>query len=207
MRISDNTKGVTFIETVVALAVIVGALVGPVTLVIRGLYDFGFVKNKLIALNLAGEGIELVRLIRENNAICIDKGANGWTLNNWDRDYNGSGNLAGSQRTIDANGIPATVLCNVSGTNLVIQNPVMTTNNTCQALPLRIDGNGNYGYSGQLTIFTRCIDIQKPNVNESGPGGKTIDKKDMLDITSTVTWQDHGITRTITLTERLYNWH
>src|SRR3989344_3040419 len=63
-------KGFTLLETIVALAVITAAVVGPVVLITSGLISFGFAKNKLIALNLAQEGLELVRAIRENNVLC-----------------------------------------------------------------------------------------------------------------------------------------
>lgn len=73
-------SGFTLIETVVALAVITGAIVGPYTLATRGLLDSQTSRNKLIALNLAQEGIELVRKIRDDNVLRLDGGGGGtWT--------------------------------------------------------------------------------------------------------------------------------
>src|SRR3989344_4359334 len=71
--------GFTLLETIVALAVITAVVVGPVVLITSGLISFGFAKNKLIALNLAQEGLELIRAVRENNILCDEiEGGNNW---------------------------------------------------------------------------------------------------------------------------------
>ena len=191
------SKGYTLIETVVALAIIVGALVGPVSLIVRGIYDFSYSKNKIIGINLAQEGLELVRLIRENNELCL---ANGAAPRNWKTDYDGSGNLmTGVSRPIDA-----TSFINLSCGTITISNPTMT--GSCNS-PLLIDANGNYGYIiGSPTPFSRCIDINSPGGPENGPGGLVIGVPAMMDVTSTVTWSERGNPRTVTLTTRLYNW-
>ena len=61
--------GFTLIETIIALAVITSAVVGPFGLATRGILNSSFAKNKIIAANLSQEGIELVRKIRENNIL------------------------------------------------------------------------------------------------------------------------------------------
>src|ERR1051326_5311993 len=61
--------GYTLLETIVALAIIVGALSGPVTLVATGLVSSQYYKNKLTAINLAEEGIETIRSYRDNNIL------------------------------------------------------------------------------------------------------------------------------------------
>ena|SRR3989344_1583448 len=45
--------GFTLIEVVVAFAIIMAALIGPVALITRGLTDVTFARNRLVALNLA----------------------------------------------------------------------------------------------------------------------------------------------------------
>jgi Tfp pilus assembly protein PilV len=60
---------------------------------------------------------------------------------------------------------------------------------------LYIDGNGFYSHnSGTETIFKRVIGIS------------TCDTDDCILVSSTVSWSDFGITRSITVSERLYNW-
>lgn len=187
-------KGYTLIETLVALSLLTFALIGPVSLIITSLNREYFSQNKLIAANLAQEGIELVRTIRENNVICETRGAPGWK---WDFDYTGTGNLKGTDRTTDAT-VFETVPC-VSG--VTIKNPIMGS--SCSANNLKLSSGGTYGYGagGSNTIFSRCIDIDNPTVDEGSIG-----KTNMLDITSTITWTERGTARQVQLKDRLYNW-
>lgn len=61
--------GFTLLETIVALGLIVTALAGPFSLATRGIFTAKFGKSKIVALNLAQEGIELIRQMRENNVL------------------------------------------------------------------------------------------------------------------------------------------
>lgn len=75
-------RGFTLLETVVALGVILSAIAGPYSLAVTGIINAGASKNKLAAINLAQEGIELVRKIRDDNALLIAAGTLG--TNRWD---------------------------------------------------------------------------------------------------------------------------
>lgn len=72
-----KNAGYTLLETIIALAVIMGAIAGPYSLATRGIISSLASKNKLAAFNLSQEGIELVRKIRDDNVL---SGAN------WDAD-------------------------------------------------------------------------------------------------------------------------
>lgn len=61
--------GFTLLETIVALALILSAMAGPVTLASRGIFFAKFSKNKLIGANLAQEGLEIVRKMRDDNVL------------------------------------------------------------------------------------------------------------------------------------------
>lgn len=187
-------KGYTLIETVVALSILTFALVGPVSLILTSLNKVYFSKNKLIAANLAQEGIELIRTIRENNVICEVRGTPG---GRWDSDYDGTGNLKGTNRTADATAFE-TVPC-VSG--VTVKNPIL--GGSCSTNNLKLSSGGTYGYDagGSNTIFSRCISIDNPAIDEG-----SIQKNNMLDITSTVTWTERGTNRQVELKDRLYNW-
>ena len=52
-----------------ALALIIAATVGPLTLATRGIFSTRFSRSKLVALNLAQEGVELIRSYRDNNIL------------------------------------------------------------------------------------------------------------------------------------------
>lgn len=189
-------------ETIVALGVILAATAGPVALITRGITDFSFSKNKLIAANLAQEGVELVRAVRENNVIC--DALNGATVWPWNEDPEppnppGSGNPFSSITAGVAVDQTTTVTCGIPG--VAISVPILSS--SC-ATPLRFDpATGIYGYAGpQETQFKRCVSIK---VSPDSPDS-AVPSGDQMDITSRVEWQERRISRELILRERLYNW-
>lgn len=195
-------EGFTLLETVVALAVLVAGVVGPVSLVTRGIYDFSFSKNKITAANLAEEGIELIRVIRENNMICDV--LNGPTVWPWNEDPSPPDPPNGNTFSNITAGVSvdrsvATTCGGVGGVTII--SPILSLG--CSG-KLRLDpATGAYGYtSGQETIFSRCVQALVP------PGIPDSDAppEDQMDIISTVTWSERGVNREVKLRERLYHW-
>ena len=189
-----NNEAFTLLETLVALAVILAALGGPVTLVTRGIFGSSFSKNRLIAANLAEEGVELIRLIREQNVMCAIKGGSG---TKWDTDFDGTGTLTSAgPKTIDA--VDMFTRSCVSG--VTVKNPRRGGN--CGTTGLRIDAAGRYNHvSGAPTIFTRCVDVVRPVADEG-----SIPKQDIMEVISRVEWNEKGTPRNFEVGERLYNW-
>ena len=67
--LKGEARGFTLVETIIALFLIVSALAGPFTLATRGIFSAKFSKNKLAALNLAQEGLEIIRQMRDTNIL------------------------------------------------------------------------------------------------------------------------------------------
>ncbi len=67
MSMHRTKKGFTLIETMVAVAVLAIALVGPYTAVRTALNASYVARDQLIASSLAQEGMEYIRSIRDNN--------------------------------------------------------------------------------------------------------------------------------------------
>ena len=203
--------GFSLLETVVAISILIGAVVGPVALVSRSLFGFPFAKNKLVAINLAQEGVELIRAIRDQNMQCVIYSTPGWT---WDTDFDGSGTLQGVGRMIDATNNRAISCLDSFAAMTLRNNPDMPTTGTCTATKLELDSDGRYGYNlagGTDTLFSRCVNITTPAANEPAGcipavGNDCIPRADILDIFSTVTWSEHGIPRSEIIGVRLYNW-
>ncbi len=193
-RMSLSQGGFTLVETIVALALIMMALVGPVSLIVRGIYSFSSSKSKITAVNLAQEGIELVRLIRENNIACDF--ANGPANWNWTR--NPDGGSIPSQAEVDVQQSFLPVTCGSAS----IRFPRLA--NSCSRVLLYNASAGTYGYqTGTPTTFSRCIEINSP---PSGGRDTDIPPNDQMDVIATVTWEERGRTRTLVLRERLYHW-
>lgn len=184
-------------ETIVALAVITAAVVGPVYLITRGLLSSSYSKNKLIASNLAQESIESFRAVRENNIICnflIADPNNPWDWLVDSTGVGGAGSLLGTGRAVDTTKTDS-ITCN----GKTLQNPQIRSG--CDAY-LTQDNNGHYGYGGaNTTIFKRCVDLSHPAADE-GP----ISKNDVVDATSTVTWNERNQNQSVIVRERFYNW-
>ena len=60
-------KGFTLIETIVAVGIIVIGLVSALGAITTSLFYISNIGDRLIAANLAAEGLEVVRNIRDNN--------------------------------------------------------------------------------------------------------------------------------------------
>ncbi|MFY9463083.1 MAG: hypothetical protein WAP52_02775 [Candidatus Sungiibacteriota bacterium] len=194
-----KTAGFTLLETVVALTVILAAVVGPVSLITRGLFSFSFSKNKVIAANLAQEGLEIMRLVRENNIMCDN--LNGPAVWQWNRDPDGMP-MHRLQAGVDMQSLMAirTAPC------VTIVTPKISISCSDPLLfesAIQSPNAGTYGYaSGSGTIFSRCVEITSPPDNPDND----IPASDQMDIVATVTWNEHGNDRSMKLQERLYNW-
>lgn len=65
----SSAEGFTLIETLVGIVILAGVLLGPVTFLSTSFTRSNIAEEKLSALYLAEEGIELIRHIRENNVL------------------------------------------------------------------------------------------------------------------------------------------
>ncbi|MFZ2303770.1 MAG: prepilin-type N-terminal cleavage/methylation domain-containing protein [Minisyncoccia bacterium] len=80
-----SPRGFTLVETLVAIAILIIAVVGPISLIGDALHKLYYAKDQMIAINLAQEGIEAVRQIRDSNMLSGDT---------WTKDF-GNGDCAG----------------------------------------------------------------------------------------------------------------
>lgn len=184
-----SKRGFTLLETVVALAILSAAIVGPMSLVSRGISGARASKNLTAASYLAEEGMEIVRGIKENNALAGSTGNSGDCNNAVNWNY---GLCAGVWRA------------NISTLTL----------ESGAGNPLLFDPGspGLYNYqSGNSSMFTREVVIASlvsPADDEvDSVSGLTVPAADILDITVTVSWREGPVgVRDVILRERLYNW-
>ncbi|MBI2054580.1 MAG: hypothetical protein HYT39_00560 [Candidatus Sungbacteria bacterium] len=175
--------GFTLLETIVALAVILGAIVGPYTLATRGIVNTATAKNKLAALNIAEDGIELVRKIREDNILAGRR---------WDTD------IPTGEWQIDL----------VSGalTSDPLDQPLTYYPST--GVYARPNNESVLGGGSSVSPFTRVVRIDKPPTVQT-PGINDFDGNGVptqLRIRSTVSWDERIIVKRVVLEEIIYNW-
>ncbi|OGF87216.1 hypothetical protein A3B19_03195 [Candidatus Giovannonibacteria bacterium RIFCSPLOWO2_01_FULL_46_32] len=132
-----NKSGFSLLETTVAVAILIIAVVGPLTLASTSIKSFSQAKNGLLAASLAQEGIELVRNYRSSNVL----GGRGW--------------LFGTDTCFAANG------CALDA----VTSEINSCGASCQALNLAASGLYSYG-AGAPTIFIRKITLEAIGANE-----------------------------------------
>ena len=141
-----DRRGFTMIETMVAIFVILTAVITPMSIASQALSSSRFAKEQITAFYLAQEGIELVRNIRDNNAIA------GTT---WNEGILGASSLGAETFCYMGSG------CTIDAKNL----SVSACSGACPIL--NIDVNGIYTYSaGTPSSFIRTIKIKVINPNE-----------------------------------------
>ena len=197
--------GFTLVETLVAIALLLAVLVGPITLIAQSLFSTSFSRNNLIANNLAQEGIELIRAVRDNNILCVTRGG---TMA-WDDNPNGPPPKLLGHYELD----PTQSMNLTCGTDLIStprpvrRNPASTCNT-----PILVNNDGEYNYLvGTPTGFTRCVQVCSPP--NSAPCSAVADTavpaipfNDQMEIISIVSWIERGAAKSVTLTDRLYRW-
>ena len=182
-----SKAGFTLIETLVAITMLTTVIATIMSLVQTSLQANAYAQDQVVAKNLAEEGIEYIRNIRDVNMI---NGAN-W-LTSIAKDVSSPcGNIAGA-------GAQAT--CKVDPFTLAIPSTCTTSDNSCT---LKYDStNGRYTYaSGTLSKFKRSITVQR--VDQDSGSGLWFS----VLVQSTVTWSEPTGTRTYVASEYLFNWY
>ncbi len=177
-NIIKKNKGLTLVETLVAISILSISILATFTAVQGGLQASINAKDKTTAFYLAQEGMELVRNMRDNNALnSINGGLNTWMTGLANPGFAPLGICYGFNCTIDS-------------TTLAITQCSSTCPN------LRKDpttGLMGYNVSWSLTNFSRDITFAVPySLNE-------------VVVYITITWTTRGATKTFQVSEVLYN--
>lgn len=191
-------SGFTLIEVLVAIVIIAGTLLGPVTLLATSFIRNEEATAKLTALYLADEGMEFVRRIRNNNYLRIDP--------DW-RDC-----LSNGDYEIDYNDLSLDFPVDGGGNPI----PPLQCPQLFVGIPLRLDlDTGVYSYDDSvnkiITKYTRKISITTPT-DADPPIGDANDPQllaNRFEATVAVSWQDRGggPQKSVTMQERFYNWN
>jgi type II secretory pathway pseudopilin PulG len=72
LRITRHESGQTLIETLIAVFILVTAVLSAIGVVIHALGTSSVSRNQIIALNLAREGIDVIRSMRDSNWMAAD---------------------------------------------------------------------------------------------------------------------------------------
>lgn len=185
MRHQNNNGGFTLVETLVAISILVVAVVGPMTIAMRGLQSAFFAKEQLTATFLAQEAAELIRMHRDQYAMA----QRGTGNNNW------MSTMPAACTGASGCGVDIRALTTFSN---------CATTNACllryEAAGVTSVSRGMFTHSGSSSYspYTRVVKL-----TDQGGGS---DSDEVL-VTVTVSWQAGFISgiRTVTLQSRLFN--
>jgi prepilin-type N-terminal cleavage/methylation domain-containing protein len=180
-----RNQGFTLVETMVAIALLAVALVGPYVAVQNAVQGSYVARDQLVASQLAQEGVEYIRSIRDNN---YHNGRN-WLFG-----------FADAQRDACYGGNPSNNYCIVDPTqgdfNTTASAMQEVTTGTTTVPALKVSANGLYNHQtsgGPDTRFKRLVQVQTISATE-------------VRIIVHVVWTTSGKTYVFTVTDGLNNW-
>lgn len=190
-------KGFTLIETIVSVTILATAIVGPLTLSAKSIQASRGARLQLEATYLAVEGVEIIHSIR-NNFSAADGNADrsGW-LGGGSPPYIQDECSAGCAVDVTEHGGTAPVWDTRNNRAL----DTCTTASQCQIIYNITSGvyrqRGSSGIPGGgtwiVSPFTRTVTVTTVSPRQAH-------------VTSTVTYESNGTTRTIVAEDDIYNW-
>ncbi len=189
-----GSLGFTLIETMIAIAILVLAILGPLTIAANALHSAYFASDQVTAFYLAQEGIEYMRFLRDNDFIA-DQSSPGSVV--WDQGLEKCDSKRGGYTFcgMDANNVfssKTTVLINCD--NLAACRLVQDSTGAFHQL----DSGGSLPPSGfTQTNFYRTITVSQV------PGTSNEDK-----ITAHVSWTTGNLSSptNFEISENVFNW-
>ena len=160
---TKKTGGLTLIETLVAITILLAGVVLPMSVYSNSITNAQYAGDKLTAYYLAEDAIEFIKYKVSTE------------FNNGDGWFTTLPNCSGQPCAIDSKDDS---ICNGGSCDYTV----------------KIDSNNIYGMNGDNTIFTRTVSFAN---NPPTDGGS---------VSSTVTWTQAGVTKSITLEDYVFEW-
>lgn len=194
-KYKTHTTGFTLIETLVAVTIVAFSVAGPLYSASRSLIAAQAAEGKLIATYLAQEGVEYVREMRDDEYLAAYQ-AGGATVSTdaWNAFISGAGTASIAQcRSITCTLDPVQVM----GSSLT---PCSAATTPCTRLYRRSDGvyTQQNGAGNTQTIYTRTLQVFSVPLAAGNPTE--------VRVVSKVSWDFHGITQTVSVTDHLTPW-
>jgi len=201
-----NNKAQGLLESVIAIGVIVSGIVGSLSLSIQNETSLKDAKARLLAVNLAREGVEVVRNIRDTNWLSCQITEGSLLCNDWDDGlWQGTDVVAipvfnpfSNSWTIDFT--PGSInddSARIWRRNTGSADKMGVHFNTWQVSP---SDSMLTNYRRILQLHSICSD---KTIDDDCGVGKT---KIGIRVSSIVSWEENGKTSQIIAEERLFNW-
>ena len=202
-------KGFTLVETLVAITILAVAISGPLYTAYRAIVAAENAGERLTALYLAQEGIEYVRMLRDNAYLAAYRDESGMDVSvvAWDNFVNGLSDpnsvrhcKAPNYCTLDPveESISPLTTCPGNSNREQCQSLSITG---CERIGRSLSCTGSNAYTQQspsgsaATSYKRTIQIEAVTVSETE-----------VKIVSSVTWDMNGRQYTVTVVDHLTSW-
>jgi prepilin-type N-terminal cleavage/methylation domain-containing protein len=174
-----RVRGFTLIETLVAVSLLSIAIVAPMSLTTQSLAAAFYARDQVTAFNLAQEGIEAVRALRDGQILQISQSSNASGVDLFGPIPVNQDFTIDSRQTLPANAI-----------------------NSCAGICAALQTDGTlFGYDPDTALWVRTHFIRTMHAKYVGAG------QDEIRISVTVSWPTaSGQTRSFTIFENLYRW-
>lgn len=223
--LSESSGGYTLIELVISIGVFTLGIIGVLGLAVSNYSDSQDNVDRVIAVNLAREGLELIKNVRDSNWLKIEANDScSSSACTWDYGFNDSVNYMVMSYNDDfPTFLPS--FCNNS-----IKDCVNTYITNGDGVELYINATGNYDHdnTGTLTKFSRVIKIdricfrEEPLVQDGWDPHDFEYFEDMNSVlvcrenpndlhvgfalTSYVQWEDDNGTQDVEISSSIYDW-
>lgn len=194
MKKISTKKAFTLIESLVAITILLIATVGPLSIVANSIATANLAKDQVVAYYLAQEAIEMVRNIRETNAIVSPAD---WLNNLYPECQSGC-----AINAID-NPTPVPNACaNIDSDNCKLYKVENNSNNQI----IQVYTHDSLAAGAMPTTFHRRIVVTPVSITPTGTDD------DEAEIQVEVKWKTGSlqglgqIDRTFTIKERMYDW-
>lgn len=181
-------------ESILAVGLVMSVIIGSITM---GIYVTRLGRssdNKIVALNLAREGIEYVRNVRDSNWLKESEGIENietGVVYNWNDSLAEGNYILNQYLDTDVEGNDIWV------SELTSSNPLDDCKGSDCLLMITTIGIYNHESGGTPTNFSRVINITEK---------MDTDSSDYLNVVSKVHWLENGQPKDFTLEENLYDW-
>lgn len=214
----NKEQGFTLLEMLIALSVISVGVMAAFTLSIANLNTAKANGQRILAANLAREGVEFIRNVRDSNWLKIqanfdcDGAVAGTQLCTWDQNLDQTTSTISHDNSVDNNPLDAPI----AGVNSVED----CFNNATCILSEKTEAGFYHIYKqagGEGAINMARLVILKAICRDSNDFGDLAISNDLvcsepyedkigLQVTSQVYWEDFSKEHTIEVVEELYNW-
>ncbi len=194
------------IETIIAIGIIITGVVSSTSLMVQNQISSEDAQKRLVAVNLAREGLEIVRNMRDTNWLSCEISQGILNCNNWDQ-----GISFGSDTTAVPvfNALDNSWLIDFTADSIHHDDARIWRRNSGDpaAIGAQFNSDQQTPDDSVLTNYRRILELKSicsdKTIADECSGGLT---KIGIRVQSKVSWLDRGKESEIVIEERLFNW-